>query len=326
MAPATEPPAEARPAAAATPASDDNGDAPKKMPVHARKSSLGDLAGCASAWGGMAVPVSAVTVFCGARHTGSAGQTATLSARACPSGWRACRSYWTSGWPSLEGTAQFTGGCVRSRVVQAGTTIPSTTASTWALRKQGYLPSEEVSAPGPSHKFCHGPLCRPAACCSVLVANNGLAAVKFMRSVRAWATQTLGHAKAILLVAMATPNDIRINAEHIQLSDQFVEVPGGSNNNNYANVSLIVQVCWAVGLQYSGARGSVEGWQTQRGSLVCGGRGLAGVAKTLSCKGGRWQIQQGEPTVTMVHDMCPPVVCLLQVAERAGVDAVWPGW
>ncbi len=41
---------------------------------------------------------------------------------------------------------------------------------------------------------------------------------------------------------MATPNDIRINAEHIQLSDQFVEVPGGSNNNNYANVSLIVKV------------------------------------------------------------------------------------
>ena len=41
---------------------------------------------------------------------------------------------------------------------------------------------------------------------------------------------------------MATPNDIRINAEHIQLADQFVEVPGGSNNNNYANVSLIVQV------------------------------------------------------------------------------------
>ena len=77
---------------------------------------------------------------------------------------------------------------------------------------------------------------------SVLVANNGLAAVKFMRSIRSWATQTLGSSKAVTLVAMATPNDIRINAEHIQLADQFVEVPGGSNNNNYANVSLIVQV------------------------------------------------------------------------------------
>lgn len=37
---------------------------------------------------------------------------------------------------------------------------------------------------------------------------------------------------------MATPNDMRVSAEHIALADQFVEVPGGSNNNNYANVSL----------------------------------------------------------------------------------------
>jgi len=43
-------------------------------------------------------------------------------------------------------------------------------------------------------------------------------------------------------VAMATPEDLRINAEHIRIADQFVEVPGGTNNNNYANVQLIVEV------------------------------------------------------------------------------------
>jgi acetyl-CoA carboxylase/biotin carboxylase 1 len=48
--------------------------------------------------------------------------------------------------------------------------------------------------------------------------------------------------KAILLVAMATPEDLRINAEHIRIADQFLEVPGGTNNNNYANVQLIVEV------------------------------------------------------------------------------------
>lgn len=74
------------------------------------------------------------------------------------------------------------------------------------------------------------------------MANNGLAAVKFIRSIRSWAAQKLGSSKAISLVVMATPDDMKINAEHIQISDQFVEVPGGSNNNNYANVSLIVQV------------------------------------------------------------------------------------
>ncbi|ERM94222.1 hypothetical protein AMTR_s00010p00206450 [Amborella trichopoda] len=76
---------------------------------------------------------------------------------------------------------------------------------------------------------------------SVLIANNGMAAVKFMRSVRTWAYETFGTEKAILLVAMATPEDMRINAEHIRIADQFVEVPGGTNNNNYANVQLIVE-------------------------------------------------------------------------------------
>ncbi|XP_072972493.1 acetyl-CoA carboxylase 1-like isoform X1 [Typha angustifolia] len=77
---------------------------------------------------------------------------------------------------------------------------------------------------------------------SILIANNGMAAVKFMRSVRTWAYETFGTEKAILLVAMATPEDLRINAEHIRIADQFVEVPGGTNNNNYANVQLIVEM------------------------------------------------------------------------------------
>ncbi|XVE60451.1 hypothetical protein DITRI_Ditri05aG0129600 [Diplodiscus trichospermus] len=77
---------------------------------------------------------------------------------------------------------------------------------------------------------------------SILIANNGMAAVKFIRSIRMWAYETFGTEKAILLVAMATPEDMRINAEHIRIADQFVEVPGGTNNNNYANVQLIVEM------------------------------------------------------------------------------------
>ena len=78
---------------------------------------------------------------------------------------------------------------------------------------------------------------------SILIANNGMAAVKFMRSIRTWAYETFGTEKAILLVVMATPEDMRINAEHIRMSKfQFVEVPGETNNNNYDNVQLIVEV------------------------------------------------------------------------------------
>eukprot|EP00850_Spirogloea_muscicola_P021958 SM000269S09913 [mRNA] locus=s269:25943:40084:- [translate_table: standard] len=77
---------------------------------------------------------------------------------------------------------------------------------------------------------------------SVLIANNGIAAVKFIRSIRSWAYESFGEERAVQLVAMATPEDIRVNAEHIRMADQFVEVPGGTNNNNYANVQLIVEV------------------------------------------------------------------------------------
>ena len=60
--------------------------------------------------------------------------------------------------------------------------------------------------------------------CSILVANNGLAAVKFISYVRRWASEAFGHDRAVTFVAMATPEDMRINAEHIRLADQFMEV------------------------------------------------------------------------------------------------------
>ncbi|KAH9295974.1 hypothetical protein KI387_039562, partial [Taxus chinensis] len=83
---------------------------------------------------------------------------------------------------------------------------------------------------------------------SILIANNGMAAAKFMHSVRSWAYETFGTEKAVLLVAMATPEDMRINAEHIRIADQFVEVPGGTNNNNYANVQLIAEIAEITGV------------------------------------------------------------------------------
>ncbi|KAL5230766.1 hypothetical protein ABZP36_029542 [Zizania latifolia] len=97
------------------------------------------------------------------------------------------------------------------------------------------------SSPSEVDEFCKA-LGGDSSIHSVLVANNGMAAVKFMRSIRTWALETFGTEKAILLVAMATPEDLKINAEHIRIADQFVEVPGGTNNNNYANVQLIVEI------------------------------------------------------------------------------------
>jgi hypothetical protein len=43
----------------------------------------------------------------------------------------------------------------------------------------------------------------------VLIANNGVAAVKAIRSIRRWAYEVFGDERAIKFVVMATPEDLR---------------------------------------------------------------------------------------------------------------------
>jgi len=74
----------------------------------------------------------------------------------------------------------------------------------------------------------------------LLLANNGLAAVKGIRSIRSWLYDHLGDEEAIQMCVMASQEDLKANAEFVHMADQHVEVPGGANRNNYANVDLIV--------------------------------------------------------------------------------------
>ncbi|KAK7582615.1 hypothetical protein V9T40_014060 [Parthenolecanium corni] len=76
----------------------------------------------------------------------------------------------------------------------------------------------------------------------VLIANNGIAAVKCMRSIRRWSYEMFKNERAIRFVVMVTPEDLKANAEYIKMADHYVPVPGGTNNNNYANVELIVDL------------------------------------------------------------------------------------
>ena len=76
----------------------------------------------------------------------------------------------------------------------------------------------------------------------VLVANNGLGAVKAIRSLRLWEYETFRTHDILHIVCMATEDDVKANAEYIRLADEFITVEGGSNRNNYANVDLIVKV------------------------------------------------------------------------------------
>ena len=83
---------------------------------------------------------------------------------------------------------------------------------------------------------------------NVLIANNGIAAVKEIRSVRKWAYETFGDERAIQFTVMATPEDLAANADYIRMADRYCEVPGGTNNNNYANVELIVDIAERMGV------------------------------------------------------------------------------
>jgi acetyl-CoA carboxylase/biotin carboxylase 1 len=82
----------------------------------------------------------------------------------------------------------------------------------------------------------------------VLIANNGMAATKSILSMRQWAYMELGDERAIQFVAMATPEDLKANAEFIRLADSFVEVPGGSSANNYGNVDVICKLAQEQGV------------------------------------------------------------------------------
>jgi acetyl-CoA carboxylase/biotin carboxylase 1 len=82
----------------------------------------------------------------------------------------------------------------------------------------------------------------------ILILELGIAAVKELRSIRQWSYETFGNDREIEFTVMATPEDLKVNAEYIRMADRYIEVPGGANHNNYANVDLIVDVAERAGV------------------------------------------------------------------------------
>ena len=92
-------------------------------------------------------------------------------------------------------------------------------------------------------------LCGNRVIKTVLIANNGIAAVKCMRSIRRWCYEVFRNERAIKFAVMYTPEDLKANAEYIRMADHCVPVPGGSNNNNYANCELILDIAKRIPVQ-----------------------------------------------------------------------------
>lgn len=84
---------------------------------------------------------------------------------------------------------------------------------------------------------------------SVLIASNGMAAIKFIKSIRQWCLETFGNDRLIKMVVMGSGEDVAAGAEFIRQADQEVEVAAGKNIYNYANVDLIVELADRLGVQ-----------------------------------------------------------------------------
>ena len=76
----------------------------------------------------------------------------------------------------------------------------------------------------------------------ILIANNGLAAVKFITSIRQWAGEVLNDHDYYRFILMVSEDDLKANSLFIQLGQEITIVPSGNSQNNYANVDLIVKI------------------------------------------------------------------------------------
>jgi acetyl-CoA carboxylase/biotin carboxylase 1 len=76
----------------------------------------------------------------------------------------------------------------------------------------------------------------------ILIASNGLAAVKFLRSIKEWCFSTFDDRNAINLCVMCSEDDKIGYSSFINYSDSVICVKGGKNTLNYANVELISEI------------------------------------------------------------------------------------
>ena len=75
----------------------------------------------------------------------------------------------------------------------------------------------------------------------ILIASNGMAAMKFIRSIKDWCTITFGDRNVVSLCVMCSEDDSESLSKYIEYSDNVVCVPGGKSSLNYGNVELIVE-------------------------------------------------------------------------------------
>jgi acetyl-CoA carboxylase / biotin carboxylase 1 len=83
----------------------------------------------------------------------------------------------------------------------------------------------------------------------ILIANNGLAAVKFITSIKEFSRECLKEENFFTFVLMASEDDLGSNSAYLSLGSEVVSVPSGPSINNYGNVNLITEISKAKNIQ-----------------------------------------------------------------------------
>lgn len=97
-------------------------------------------------------------------------------------------------------------------------------------------------------------------------------------------------------------------SEYIKMADHYVPVPGGANNNNYANVELIVDISKRIPVQVAAACGSLASLPREAGGEEGALRNAVTSLRaeepgaTLWAMGGR---QRGEVTALAAPSLVP---------------------
>ncbi|KAF1755629.1 hypothetical protein GCK72_012079 [Caenorhabditis remanei] len=76
----------------------------------------------------------------------------------------------------------------------------------------------------------------------VLIANNGLAAMKCLISIRQWLQNQFVTSDVVSFVCVATEDEMKSASHYLKLADEIIMAPAGSNSKNFANVDVIVSL------------------------------------------------------------------------------------
>lgn len=163
----------------------------------------------------------------------------------------------------------------------------------------------------------------------ILLANNGMAAAKFTLSIRNWLFESFGDDKLIHIMAMATPEDMKASARHIDLADAYYEAhPRALPLSQFASLPLSPSASLPLSPSWSFRLSRIRHPRPLHSRAVPRLRFPAvPISITMPTSGAAF-LQANSPYFDISGDWVCSLSCsvITALAKLHKADAVWPGW